>query len=391
MGRMESRGGIVDWKNLEKKTREALSMVGLEIDPHKEVRDLSISHRQLIEIAKAVSMNASLIIMDEPNSSLSDSESEKLFEVIAQLKARNVSIIYVSHKISEVIRISDRISVLRDGHFMGTSAKGDATANSIIEMMVGRNVNIERPEGTSCDTNKILLEVKNLSGNAFENVSFTLHVGEVMGFAGLVGAGRSEVARAIFGADPIKSGEIFFEGQKVHFNLPSEAIYKGLSMVPEDRKLLSLFMDMPILYNMSIANLPRQASSGFIKNRAERETAQNYVESLSVKLSNLMAPVRSLSGGNQQKTVLARWLATNPKVLILDEPTHGVDVGAKSEIYQLIRQLASKGMGIILISSELPEIMALSDRVVVMHQGKMTALLEREEATEARIMACALA
>lgn len=385
MGRMKAKNGFISWRDFEKKTREYLAQVGLDIDPYTLVRDLSISQRQIVEIAKAISMDASMIIMDEPNSSLSESETELLFDVIERLQANNVAVIYVSHKITEVLRISDRISVLRDGHYVGTVNKEEATVSSVIELMVGRQVLIQRV-GEGYRTDIALLQVEHLSGERFEDVSFQLNRGEILGFAGLVGAGRSEVARAIFGADPIKNGKLLIDGKPVRFKLPTDAIKAGLAMVQEDRKVLSLFMDMSILYNVSIAKLPQLASGGFIRGREETQTTDSFVKKLSIKLSNIYAPVRSLSGGNQQKTVLARWLATNPRILILDEPTHGVDIGAKSEIYKLIRDLAETGMGIILISSELPEIMAMSDRIAVMHEGRLAGILDHAEATENKIM-----
>jgi ABC-type sugar transport system ATPase subunit len=365
-----------------------LEQVGLNIDPHILVSDLSISQRQLVEIAKALSMDASLIIMDEPNSSLSETETERLFEVIRRLKDRRVAVIYVSHKIEEVLQIADRISVLRDGQYRGTLAKSEATVDKVITMMVGRELRRELGERDH-QTGPVRLEVRGLSGSRFKDVSFSVHQGEIVSLAGLVGAGRSEVARAIFGAEPYQSGEILLDGRPVRFRSPAEAIAKGLAMVPEDRKLLSLFMDMPVLFNMSIAELPRLSRMGVIDHGAVWSTADRFVKQLSIKLASLDHPVRSLSGGNQQKTTLARWLTTRPKLLILDEPTHGVDIGAKSEIYQLMRELAREGISIILISSELPEILAMSDRVVVMHEGQVTGILEREECTEHRIMLCA--
>jgi ribose transport system ATP-binding protein len=385
MGRMPARFGRIQWRTAEKDTRQVLEMVGLKINPRILVSKLSISQRQLIEIAKALSMNASLIIMDEPNSSLSETETERLFEVIERLKERNVAIIYVSHKIEEVLRIADRISVLRDGLQRGTQRKLEGSVDSIIQMMVGREL---RRQSFS-DGRKIgspRLEVKGLTSSYFRDVSFDVRQGEIVGISGLVGAGRSEVARAIFGADSFDKGEILLEGKRVRFNHPSDAIAHGLAMVPEDRKLLSLFMDMPVLFNMYLAELPRFSRLGLINQNEARQTASRFASQLSIKLASLDHPVRSLSGGNQQKTTLARWLATHPKLLILDEPTHGVDVGAKAEIYQLMRQLSAEGLSIILISSELPEILTMSDRVVVMHEGRVTAVLEREQCDEQTIM-----
>jgi ribose transport system ATP-binding protein len=326
--------------------------------------------------------------MDEPNSSLSESETELLFQVIEQLKKRDVAVIYVSHKIREVLRISDRISVLRDGQYIGTLDKENATIDKVIEMMVGRKVRVESFQKKD-KFETPLLQVEHLCGAKFEDISFTLHQGEILGFAGLVGAGRSEVARAIFGADPITSGRVLVDGKAVRYRLPKDAINAGIAMVQEDRKVLSLFLDMPVLHNISMAQLPRMGRAGFINGREERETAEGFISRLNIRLSEVYAPVSSLSGGNQQKTVLARWLASHPRILILDEPTHGIDIGAKSEIFQLMRNLAEQGIGILLISSELPEIMAMSDRIAVMRGGRLAGILDHVEATENKIMTLA--
>ncbi len=375
MGRMPSVGGVIRWREAEKETHNALELVGLDIPVTTQVDSLSISQSQLVEIAKSLSMNASLIIMDEPNSSLSDTETERLFSVIETLKQRGVAVIYVSHKIEEVLVIADRISALRDGEYRGTIQRSEASVEKVIQMMVGRELRQETErlrQETGRKDGPTRLEVRGLSGTRFNNVSFDIRRGEIVGFAGLVGAGRSEVARAIFGADPITAGEIFLDGKPVRFNSPGNAIANGLAMIPEDRKLLSLFMDLPILFNMSIAEMPRMTRSGVINNRLMVATAELFVDQLHIKLASVDHPVRSLSGGNQQKTTLARWLATNPKILIMDEPTHGVDVSAKAEIYELMRNLADQGISIMLISSELPEILTMSDRIVVMHEGCVT-------------------
>jgi len=385
MGRMENRFGKVLWKKLENKTTEATHRVGLNIDPYILVHRLSISQRQLIEIAKALSINASLIIMDEPNSSLTQTETRQLFQVIRELKKQGISIIYVSHKIEEVLQISDRITVLRDGKYMGTIESSEASQNKIVQMMVGRELQreMERKEHA---TGEVLLEVRNLTGHRFHDISFHLHRGEILGFAGLVGAGRSEIARAIFGVDLYDSGEILLEGRPVRFQSPKQAIHNGLAMLQEDRKELSLFMGLPIWLNIAISRLPGLSPGGLIVKNRVNELVQKFIRSLNIKIASPEYPVSSLSGGNQQKTTLARWLATEPKILILDEPTHGIDVGAKAEIYKIMRDLADRGIGIMLISSELPEIVSITDRVVVMHEGKMTALLDREEMDEDTIM-----
>jgi ABC-type sugar transport system ATPase subunit len=385
MGRMENRLGKILWKKLEQKTIEAMNQVGLHIDPYSLAHHLSISQRQLIEIAKALSINASLIIMDEPNSSLTQTETRQLFAVIEGLKKRGISIIYVSHKIEEVLQIADRITVLRDGKYIGTIERADASQGKIVQMMVGRELQREMARSEH-RTGEILLEVRNLSGRRFQDISFCLHKGEILGFAGLVGAGRSEIARAIFGVDPYDSGEVLVEGRVVRFQSTKQSIQSGLAMLQEDRKELSLFMGLPIWFNIAISRLPGISPGGILVKKRIDKLVQKFIRNLDIKISSPEYPVSSLSGGNQQKTTLARWLATEPKVLILDEPTHGIDVGAKAEIYKIMRQLAEQGMGILLISSELPEIVAISDRVVVMHEGTMTALLDHGEINEDTIM-----
>ena len=370
MGRMQGRLGIINWGDLERRTRQAMDLIDLHVDPHARVQDLTISQRQMIEIARALSANAKLIIMDEPNSSLSSTESERLFEVIETLKQRDIAIIYVSHKIEEVLRISDRITVLRDGKYVGTIDRQEASEQRIVGMMVGRELDrsaVSIPQ----DVGDVLLEVHDLTGPRFRNVSFDVRKGEIVAFSGLVGAGRSEVARAIFGADPFTSGEIIFDGRPCASSRHRTPSAPALRMVQEDRKVLSLFMNMSISNNMTLAELPFM-SKGVTSDGAERRLSEQMVQQLDIRLASLDDPVSSLSGGNQQKTVLGRWLATKPKLLILDEPTHGVDVGAKAEIYTLVRELASEGMGVMLISSELPEVLALAHRIVVMHEGRVT-------------------
>ncbi|HOV64921.1 MAG TPA: sugar ABC transporter ATP-binding protein, partial [Spirochaetia bacterium] len=340
-----------------------------------------------IEIAKALSINAKLIIMDEPNSSLCEAETERLFSVIEDLRMKGISVIYVSHKINEVIRIAMRISVLKDGVLVGSIDREEATVDKVIQMMVGRELSRVHVDRTV--KGPVRLQVKNLCGDKFSDVSFELHEGEILGFSGLVGAGRTEVARAIFGADTYRSGEVILEGKRVKFDSPSDAIQSGIAMVAEDRKTQSIFPELSIAMNMSIAELPRLKAGMRVRDTDITALVESYRERLNIKMVSEKAAVKSLSGGNQQKTILGRWLATRPKVLILDEPTHGIDVGAKAEIYRLIRELAAGGMSIILISSELPEIIAMSDRVIVMHEGRITGVLPWNELTEEKIMSCA--
>ncbi|HJW82803.1 MAG TPA: sugar ABC transporter ATP-binding protein [Anaerolineae bacterium] len=389
MGRMPARRGWVDSADMEQRTRELLDEVGLDVRPQARLRELSTSHAQLVEIAKALSLNAGLIIMDEPNSSLTERETHRLFEVIRQLKAKGVSIIFVSHRIEEVLQIADRITVLRDGNYVGTLTAQEATVDRVISMMVGRElVRAVEPDGRH--TGELLLEVRGLTRkNVVRNVSFSLRRGEILGLAGLVGAGRSETARIIFGADQPDAGEIVLEGKPVRMRSPKDALEHGLGMVPEDRKKMALFMIKPVRWNITMARLPRLSVRGIVNRPQEKAVAEEFVQRLRVRVPHIETIERNLSGGNQQKTVLARWLATSPKLLILDEPTHGVDVGAKAEIYEMIRDLARQGIGIILISSELPEILTMSDRIVVMHEGRVTGILDRSEATEDKVMAYA--
>ncbi len=389
MGRMGNRGplGRMAWRTLEQRAREAMALIDLRVDPYAAVGSLTISQRQMIEIARAISANAKLIIMDEPNSSLSTAESERLFAVVETLKQHGIAIIYVSHKIEEVLRISDRITVFRDGRYVGTLTREQANEQRVVSMMVGRDLDrhaISVPENLG----KTLLSVRGLSGARFEDVNFEVREGEIVCFSGLVGAGRSEVARAIFGAEPYSAGEVEFGGKPVHFHSPRDAIRAGIAMVQEDRKVLSLFMNMRIAHNITLAQLPFMMN-GLTTDSRERQIANQQVKSLDIRLASIENPVSSLSGGNQQKTVLGRWLAVGPKLLILDEPTHGVDIGAKAEIYNLVRNLARAGMGVILISSELPEVLSLSHRIVVMHEGRVTGIVEREHAGEELLMAYA--
>lgn len=383
-GRMDARLGMIDWKKLARKTREALALVELDIDPWTNVGNLSISERQMVEIAKAVDRQCRILIMDEPNSSLSEHETEVLFRIIQKLKREGIAIVYISHKLEEVLLISDRITALRDGAYVGTVEAGETDVDGLVRMMVGRD--LVRDEIRREYPREPVLQVLGLSGARFQNVSFELYKGEILGISGLVGSGRSEAARAIFGADPFTEGEVLLKGAPVRFSSPWEAIQNGVAMLQEDRKKLSLFMDLSIRANMSMAQLPNFATRGVLRQKALGSAVRSFVESLRIKLNTLDHPVSSLSGGNQQKTIIGRWLATHPDVLILDEPTHGVDVGAKAEIYQMIRNLADTGMSIILISSELPEIIAMSDRVVVMREGTVTGILEYEDIDEETIM-----
>ena len=393
MGRMQkfkiSRYGIINHRKLLKSAREALDLIHLSIDPELPVKNLSISERQEIEIIKAISSNAGIIIMDEPNSSLTDIETKQLFKIIDKLTKKGVSVIYVSHKIEEVLKIADRITVLRDGRLVGTLHNENVTVEQLFGMIAGRNMK-SREVRQSYRKESKLLTVNGLGGNGFHNISFDLYEGEILGFYGLVGSGRSELARAIFGADNADEGTIYLYNNQLSFKSPANAINEGIAMVPDDRKDQGLFMDMSVISNMTISTLPHLSIFRFyIRTSKEKKRINDFIQLLNIKLKNPEQPISSLSGGNQQKVILARNLMIDPKIMIFDEPTQGIDVGAKEEIYQLINNLAKKGMGIIFISSEIPEIMTVSDRIAILHEGQLTGILKKEEFTEENIIALA--
>jgi ABC-type sugar transport system ATPase subunit len=393
MGRLRkfkiSSKGIINRHKLINAAQKTLDLIELSIDPQTLVKNLSISEQQEIEIIKALSGDARLIIMDEPNSSLTDSETKRLFNVIGKLKKRGVSIIYVSHKIEEVLQIADRITVLRDGRFMGTLERSKATITRLFSMIAGREKKKTQPRKNQI-SDQILLSVSGLGGNGFNNISFDLFKGEVLGFYGLVGSGRSELGRALFGVNPVTEGTISLDDQPVFIDSPKKAIANGIAMVPEDRKEQALFMNLPIVLNTTISHLPQLSYlKFFIKSKHEKSIINDYVQLLNIKMNETSQPISALSGGNQQKVVLARYLMIQPRILILDEPTHGIDVGAKEEVHRLIEKSAAKGLGIIFISSEMPEIMSISDRIAVLHEGQLAGLFKRKEVTEEKLIAYA--
>jgi len=381
-----SHFGFINHHKLINSAREALELLNFSTKPESLVKDLSISERQGIEIIKALSGDAGIIIMDEPNSSLTESETKQLFSIIARLTGRGVSILYVSHKIEEVLQIADRITILRDGSRTGTIERKDATVTRLFSLIAGRVMKDTQP-GITHKSDRILLQVNALGGKGFSDISFDLFEGEIFGFYGLVGSGRSELGRALFGADPVSDGTVTLSGKLLSINSPGEAIANGIAMVPEDRKEQALFMNLPVRSNMTISHLPEISHFNFfIRSLSENNEIDNYIRLLNIKLNEPSQPVSSLSGGNQQKVVLARNLMIDPRIIILDEPTQGIDVGAREEIYQLIGKLAAKGMGIIFISSEIPEIMKVSDRIAILHEGRLAAILSREEVTEKKLI-----
>ncbi len=378
--------GVIDFGKMYADAEAIIAELGVALDVRASINTLSVAQQQMVEIAKATSRKSRIIAMDEPSATLTEHELENLFALIRRLKAEGVSIIYISHRLEEIFEIADRVTVLRDGELVATKNVADTDRDGIIKMMVGRELKEIIPKAET-EQGDIALEVKGLNrAGALRDISFEVRRGEILGLAGLVGAGRTEVARAIFGADPIDSGEIRVNGKAVKIRSPRHAISLGIGLVTEDRKALGLVLGMAVRENISLANLGILSRLGFVSRRREREVARKYVEDMMIKTPSVEQAVQNLSGGNQQKVVLAKWLFTESKVLIFDEPTRGIDVGAKTEIYQLMNRLAASGVAIIMISSELPEILGMSDRILVMHEGEIAGELSRDEATQERIM-----
>ena len=380
---------LIDTKQLKSDADFILADLGLNISAETKVFDLTIAMQQMVEIARAVSRDARLILMDEPTSALSSKEVEKLFEIIQRLKNKGVSVIFISHRLEEILQIADRIIVMRDGHIVGTLSAVEATNEKIVRLMVGRVVGLFPKE--EVEIGAPVLEVRNLSGTDLaHDINLIVRRGEIVGLAGLVGAGRTEVARLICGAQRRVNGQIMIDGKEVVIRNPSDAVKHGIGLVPENRKLEGLVLIMNVRENLTLTILKRIARwLGLINNRSQNEAAQHYVSALSIATPSLEQRVENLSGGNQQKVVLGKWLNAQPKVLILDEPTRGIDVGAKAEVHALMSDLAKQGMGILMISSEMPEILGMSDRIVVMCQGRITGEFQRSEATQEAIMTCA--
>jgi ribose transport system ATP-binding protein len=389
--REPARAGFINDKALTRKAAELVKELGLPVSVTDKVGDLSIAQRQLVEIAKGLSIEAKVVILDEPTSSLSDSEAEILFEIIARLKAKGVAVIYISHRMEEIMRLSDDITVVRDGTYITTRDKNEATIAELIALMVGRDMNeIYPPRDVPAPalTGKPVLAVNKLTrGEHFSDISFDVRPGEILGFFGLIGSGRSEVMNTLFGMVPASSGTVIIDGQEARIASPVDAINRRIGFVTENRKEEGLVLSHSVESNISMVALNGFAGGlGFLKRRREREAAKAEVARLAIKTASLETTAGSLSGGNQQKIVLAKWLLTKPKILILDEPTRGVDVGAKFEIYKIIRQLAAEGTAILLVSSELPEVIGMSDRVVVMSEGKVTAVADPDQMTPEKIM-----
>jgi inositol transport system ATP-binding protein len=388
LGREPSYGftGWVKERELEENTRRLFERLEIDIDPRAKMVDLSIAHTQMVEIAKAISRQSKLIIMDEPTSAITEKEVQHLFAIIRSLKKEGVSIIYITHKMDELAQITDEITVLRDGKYVGTKPSDRVTKDHLIEMMVGRELH-HVFQKKRAEIGDVVLAVNHLTRKGkFEDVSFEVRRGEVVGFAGLMGSGRTEVMESVFGIVPPDSGDIVVKGEKTVIRSPRDAIRCGMGFLTEDRKGTGLFLPLSVQDNMIAVNIDRYTTCGFLDTRRIQADCRQQCDQLAIKTPGLHQTIKYLSGGNQQKALLARWLLHDPDILILDEPTRGIDVGAKSEIYQLIADLAKKGKAIVVISSELPEILGVSDRVIVMHEGRKMGELRREEATQEKIM-----
>lgn len=389
IGREPNRFRFVNWGELHRRTRELTDRLGLQVSPTALVRNLSVAEQQMVEIARALSHQSRVIIMDEPTSALTQNEVENLFRIIRELRAQGMGIIFISHRMDEVFEISDRITVLRDGKYIGTVDTDQSTADEIIRMMVGREVAEFFGKANSVP-GQVVLEARNINKTGSEldpnkvvlrNVTLTVRAGEIVGMAGLVGSGRTDLARCIFGVDKRDSGDILINGVPTPIRNPRDAIRAGIGMVPEDRKLQALFLAMSVADNASMATFSELAQFGWVSDGKQRGNVKNFVDKLSIRLASIRQRVLDLSGGNQQKVVIARWLTANPRILIMDEPTRGIDVGAKAEVHAIMHELARQGVAVIMISSELPEVMAMSDRILVMHEGEVVGEVVRAEAT----------
>ena len=385
-----NRLGLVDWKQMKKDAAALLESLNVQLDPEETVAHLSVAQKQIVEICKALSFKAELIIMDEPSATLTERELETLFDIMEKLRAKGMAIIYISHRMEEIFRLADTVTVLRDGCCIETLPVEKVTRELLIQLMVGRELGMEYPK-EKAEIGECVLEVNGLSrGSVLHDVSFTLRRGEILGFAGLVGAGRTEVARAIMGADGAVRGEIKLFGKPFHVSSVSHAIKSGLGFVTEDRKKQGLVLDMTVAENLTLVNLAPVLRGGVRSERLEKQIARKFVELLHIATPGVYQKAVNLSGGNQQKVVIGKWLNADSEILIVDEPTRGIDVGAKAEIYKILCQLAQQGKAVIMISSDMPELLGVCDRILVMHDGRITGELSREEATQNRIMELAI-
>ena len=392
LGRPIRKGVVIDRKAMEEEAAKAFAQLNIKINPRELVKNLSVGYQQMIEIAKAIQQNAQVLIMDEPSAPLTNNEVEAMFKVVELLKSKGVSIIYISHRLEEIFRLSDRIEVIRDGEYVDTLITRDATVDELIHLMVGREMTQKFPPREPCvDYSKVVLELKDVCGNGDVNMSFKIHAGEVLGLGGLVGAGRTELAQVIFGAKPKESGQIFLNGKEVHPKSPREAIDLGIALVPEDRKRHGALLGVSIKNNINMPTYKRISTASVINSSVEKKTAEKYREEIQIKCPTINQLVKNLSGGNQQKVILGKWLAADSQLIIFDEPTRGIDVGAKFEIYKLINDLVAQGRSVLMISSEMEELTGMSDRIIVLAEGHMTGELTKDQFNADTIMAYASA
>ncbi len=391
IGREFMKGSLINDKAMEEEAQRLFDKMGVKIDPAVKLGNLTVGKQQMVEIAKAVSRDCKLLVLDEPTAALTIPEVEELFKIMNELRGKGIGMIYISHRMDEINRISDRVTVMRDGEYVGTVTTADVTKDDIVKMMVGRVIMGEPKTCSTCPADApVLLEVRNMNaGKEVKNVSFCLKKGEILGFAGLMGAGRTEVARALYGADPRQTGEIFINGKKVKIKTPEQAVKHGICYLSEDRKRFGLMLDKSITENSTIASVDMFIKGGLIDDAKMREVSEKTNALMRTKTPSMEQLLKNLSGGNQQKVIIARWLIKNCDIFIFDEPTRGIDVGAKSEIYNLMEDLVKQGKSIIMISSELPEVLRMSDRVVVMCEGRVTGELDVAEATQENIMTLA--
>lgn len=389
VGRQLTQGGLVDWAAMEREAKALFERLGVQLDPHHKARGISIADQQIVEIAKALSTDATVIVMDEPTAALSSREVERLFQVARNLRDQGMAVVFVSHRLDEVFALCDRMTVMRDGATVGTKLIADSSEAEVVQMMVGREVSELFPKLPSTP-GEVVLSVEGLSlEGQFKDISFDVRAGEIVGFAGLVGSGRSEVMRAIFGIDRYDSGTVRLFGEDIPAGKPAVSMERGMALVPEDRRQQGLFMASSIARNVAVTVLKRLSQALLLLKRSEEDTASKWGTTLQLKFATLADPVERLSGGNQQKVVLGKWLATEPKLLIVDEPTRGIDVGTKSEVHRLLSERAQQGMAIIMVSSELPEVLGMSDRIVVMREGEQMGILDRADADSEKIITLA--
>lgn len=386
LGNVQLKNGLVDWKGMRRRAREIVEDLGMDIDINAQVSSLTVAKKQIVEIMHAINNNSRILIMDEPSAVLTDRELEVMFRIVKQLRDEGITIIYISHRLDEIFGLCSNVSVLRDGCHIDTIPVASIDRQGLINMMVGREMGQEYPKEVG-NVGGTILEVKNLSRGILQDISFEVKSGEVFGISGLVGAGRTELARAILGIDKPESGEVYVRGKKVHYRTFADAIRDGLGLIPEDRKLQGLVQIMSVKRNTTLVNMKRVLRAGVISSSLEEKLSKEYADKLHVVTPSMETEVQYLSGGNQQKVVIAKWLFQNSEILFLDEPTRGIDVGAKAEIYRLINRMAKEGKTIIMISSEMPELLGLCDRIMVMHEGHKMGELNAAEATQEKIMA----